>query len=1457
MLRFVDGNLFDTDATIRINTVNCVGVMGKGVALQFKDRYPEMFEEYRAACEVGEIQPGKLHVWRAPNGETVVNFPTKRHWKEKSRYEDIDSGLEALHEYLEPLGNVKVALPALGCGHGGLDWTKVSEKIKKALGDLKAEIFVFKPSSSRRNPKFDNDPRWREIAAKLQEHEIRILDPDDSDVPSGLRDLFPDRVYWSGDLRILHRPIVGLITSDDPSERETQAAIGCAVEISNAGCAIGAVVSNRCSANLIQEIASKGCQVVVVPSTGILDAEEQGLLSELRHSHSGVVSVEQPERSRTPSYRDLPVSTLWAISKSVLVTSPEGNRISLSVGSVSRKTLRPVFAVDYGSKRTGVIASLKPGRITRSQSTGRPNVDQLLNAVGVAREVTAKETNGIIIPAESRREKPTQPQSVSDTELSSQQQYPKRLIEVDLPIARISAHARREKSIRHGHISTLHIWWARRPLAACRAVMCAALWPDPADPNCPRAFIEAAATHLTAFAKRVNPEMITEEKHRLQATVSHESRGRWEALAAGTLTLDIDDPSTGFMLQLCLLDFIADFTNWDSSTVPAYLETSRALTQAAHEALGGAPGTRPLVVDPFAGGGSIPLEALRVGADAFASDLNPVPVLLNKVVLEYIPKYGSRLADEVRKWGQWIKQEAEKELTQFFPKDSDGASPIAYLWARTIRCEGPGCGAEVPLMRTLWLAKKASRGIALHIVSNADEKRIEFRIIVKRGDEWGDQSNPDVTIANPTFEGTVKRGSATCPCCGYTTPVASVRAQLKARRGGAHDARLLAVVSTRPNATGRFFRLPMDTDIDAVRNAADELSRRQRAALHESTQAALSLVPDEKISPNELRRISIPIYGMECWGDLFTPRQALSLSVLARLVRQACRDEGETDFANAVRACLSLNFGRVADLSNALCGWKLDVQCPTHLFARQAIGMVWDFSESVCLSESSGSWSVMVDRLSSVLLDLGSDWAIGNVSQASATAQTLPDDSVVAIVTDPPYYDAVPYAYLSDFFYVWLRRMLADSLPDLFREEVVPKDAEIVVDRPHQLSQSKKDIAFYERELQRAFAESRRVLRPDGIGTIVFASKTTSSWEAILKAVVDAGWVITGSWPIDTEMETRVAAQGQARLASSVHLVCRPRENTDGSVIESVGEWRDILGELPTRIHEWMPRLTAEGVIGADAIFACLGPALEIFSRYSRVEKANGEPATLREYLEFVWAAVSTEALALIFKDADASGLEPDARLTAMWLWTIGGGIASGNGNGKPTDSDDEDVEPDTDDEEESSASGSKAKAIGGFTLEFDAARKIAQGLGVHLEQCTSLVEVKSDKARLLPVAERTAHLFGKGTEAATAGKGRKKVIKQRSLFEELDEAEAAEAGWSEIKGPPPGSTVLDRVHQAMILFAANRGELLKRFLVEDGVGKDARFWKLADNLNKLYPPGTEERRWIEGVLARKKGLGL
>lgn len=1048
--------------------------------------------------------------------------------------------------------------------------------------------------------------------------------------------------------------------------------------------------------------------------------------------------------------------------------------------------------------------------------------------------------------------------------------HPRRLIEVDLPIREISAHARREKSIRHGHISTLHIWWARRPLAACRAVLCAALWPDPADEHCPQPFREAVAHALTQFAEQVRTD-----NSLTPLIASHWSR--W--VRTNATSLRADQPANWGDMRYALLDFIADFANWDASTVPAFLETARTLTQAAHESLGGLPGTRPLVVDPFAGGGAIPLEALRVGADAFASDLNPVAVLLNKVVLEYIPRYGQQLADEVRKWGQWIKEQAEAELAAFYPSvtlppeaytpQPDAVrkvagvdwtlnaihreTPIAYIWARTITCEGPTCGAEVPLMRSLWLAKKTGRSVALHMRPDPETRHIHFDLIEKTNGKWINRTNPQSTINNPQFDGTVRRGSATCPVCGYTTPVERVRVQLRERRGGAHDARLVAVVTTLETERtapkrepeimaeiGRFYRLPTNADLDAIRHAAEELERRKAA--HEG---ALSLVPDEEISLNEIRRISVPLYGMTHWGDLFSDRQSLSLTTLAKKLHILI----EKGVSHEVITCLALAIDRQTNATVSLARWNLSGEKVEGVFARQAIGMVWDFAEVYAISDMTGGFPGALEWVAEVIdgnAKINNEQ--GQVVKASATTHPLPNDIANLYITDPPYYDAVPYAYLSDYFYGWLRRSLANVHVGLLSEAQVPKEEEIVVDRPHELSNSKKNIDFYERELTKAFADGQRLLAHNGIGTIVFASKTTASWEAILQAVVDANWVITGSWPIDTEMGARVAAQGQARLASSIHLVCRPRENADGELTTKIGDWREVLRELPGRIHAWLPRLAQEGVVGADAIFACLGPALEIFSRYSRVEKASGESVSLREYLEHVWAAVSREALTMIFQGADATGFEEDARLTAMWLWTLS--ATAEDSSASTEEGDDE-----SDDEDTPARSAGKSS---GFTLEYDAARKIAQGLGAHLEKLDALVDIKGDKATLIPVRARERFLFGHEGLIPGDPHRREKVSSQMSFLDTLSpDPTDSTTGWEAMESLPPGNTTLDKIHQSMLLFASGRGGALKRFLVDDAVGRDERFWRLAQALSALYPSASDEKRWVDGVLGRKKGLGF
>lgn len=1016
---------------------------------------------------------------------------------------------------------------------------------------------------------------------------------------------------------------------------------------------------------------------------------------------------------------------------------------------------------------------------------------------------------------------------------------PKRLIEVDLPIKEISKQARREKSIRHGHIATLHIWWARRPLAACRAVVCAALWPDPADELCPTSFRTEAQKRMSTFWNKRGGE------NRIR---------NWEN------ALDV---------RQGLLAFIAEFANWHHATNADFLETSRALTQAAHQALRGEAGTRPLVVDPFAGGGAIPLEALRVGADAFASDLNPVAVLLNKVVLQYIPRYGSQLAEAVRHWGQWIKAQAETELAEFYPKDPDGATPIAYLWARAILSEAPDEGSdipiEIPLIHSLWLAKKnsstssLSKGHAFRWKRDA-QGRVQTEIVTlfpepfpESHPELIEEKKAPLQVRRPILEifepqsakevesGTVARGDATCPVTGYTTPVKSVRRQLKARNGGAHDARLLAVVTTHPAQKGRRYRLPTENDLEACKKAATTLAQRKK-----DHHGSLSLVPDEPLPPQGTLGFRVQLYGIETWGSLFTPRQALALTTLARLVRLVGEDfdsstssehrklshrsfapKHDPALTEAVQTCLAFIVDSCADHNASLCVWRPNTLDVSHVFGRQALPITWDFAEVNTIGESTGSFAGSIDKLARVISRETVIDKIAGSEKASATKHPLPDQAADCLFTDPPYYDAVPFADLSDFFYVWLKR----TLPHLFQDSLTPKADECIVDET-----KGKDNEYFEKTMRQALAEGQRLLQPQGIGIVLFAHKTTSGWEAQLQAMIAAGWTITGSWPIDTEMGSRLRAQNSAALASSIHLVCRPRQQ------DTVGDWRDVLQALPARIHQWLPRLAQEGVAGADAIFACLGPALEIFSRYARVEKVNGEQVPLKEYLEQVWAVVAKEALTMIFAGADTSGFEEDARLTALWLWTLS---AQDNGKGEAVS-------------EEDFTEVKTGKPIAkGYNMEYDAARKIAQGLGVHLEKLPALVEIKGKQARLLPVSERTTYLFGKDSERSLVRRSEKRSEKQLSFLDQLDFGEELREDWEGQEEIAMGKTSLDCLHQSMLLFAKGRSETLKRFLVEDGIGHNPNFWQLAQAFSALYPTHTEEKRWVDGVLARKKSLGF
>ena len=484
-----------------------------------------------------------------------------------------------------------------------------------------------------------------------------------------------------------------------------------------------------------------------------------------------------------------------------------------------------------------------------------------------------------------------------------------RLAEVDFPIAVVSRHAAREKSIRHGHPSTLHLWWARRPLASCRALLLALLLPDPCDERCPEAFRREAGEILRAVQQ---------------------------------------PPRSDAELRKALLKFIGDFANWDLAANPTYLAVSRALVRAAH---GEEP---PLVVDPFAGGGSIPLEALRLGCEAFASDLNPVACLILKVMLEDIPRHGPKLAEELRAVGRAIKTAAEKELADLYPTDPDGATPIAYLWARTVRCEAPNCGAEIPLLRSLWLCKKPKRKRALRATVVRPQGKppcVEFAVFEPERDT-------DVRA------GTVTRAKATCLCCGIVLPPERVRAQLSEQRGGADvifddtgtrigGARLTAVVTLKPGEPGRHYRLPTDTDYAAVSTAHSRLAG-LLSGWQQDGKRGLCPVPDEPISLNEIRRISVPIYGMTTWGDLFTARQKMALVKLAGFTEKRTAK-------GALKNPLVIALDRAIDYLSSLCSWHLTGEKVNHTYGRQALPMIWDFTEVNPLSASSGNYTGAVE----------------------------------------------------------------------------------------------------------------------------------------------------------------------------------------------------------------------------------------------------------------------------------------------------------------------------------------------------------------------------------------------------------------------------------------------------------------------------------------------------------------
>lgn len=757
--------------------------------------------------------------------------------------------------------------------------------------------------------------------------------------------------------------------------------------------------------------------------------------------------------------------------------------------------------------------------------------------------------------------------------MSSSSAYKKKLIEVALPLDDINAASAREKSIRHGHPSTLHLWWARRPLATARAVIWASLVDDPSS----------------------HPEEFPSEE---------EQRAERERLF-------------GILRELVI---------WEKSNNPLLLDAAKA---EIHRSMGD---DVPALLDPFAGGGAIPLEAQRLGLKAYAQDLNPVAVTINKAMIEIPPKFAGNkpvnprsraerpldtwegntgLAADVEYYGSWMREEAFRRIGHLYPKvqvpEEQGggeATVIAWIWARTVKCPNPACGHETPLVRSFDLSKK--KGKEWHVEPIVENGEVCFEVKPGKSDR----------------EGTVNRRGATCVHCGMPMGLPYVRSEGKEGRFGC---RLIGIVAE--GFRGRIYVAPSSDQIDASSCLAPEN------------------VPNGKL-PDNPRNFNTPIYGLNEFRKLFTNRQLTALTTFSALVKEAQQkayedarasgmvddgiglDDGGTGalaYGQAVGVYLAFVIDQLTNQCSSLCGWNAPNTQMRTVFARQAIPMVWDYAESNPFSNSTGSFENLF-RLElqafSGLPNCGLE--VGSARQWDAQS----DNGMrgIMVSTDPPYYDNIGYADLSDYFYVWLRQSLKDTYPKLFGTMLVPKAEELIA-TPYRFDGSRQRAKqFFEDGMLHTFRQVHQYAREDVPVTIYYAFKqsetertennektASSGWETMLAAIIKAGFSVTGTWPVRTEKPGRTIGNGNNALASSIVLVCRKRPDN-----APVCTRRELVTALRRELHPALDKLQAANIAPVDLAQSAIGPGIGVYSRYAHVLDADGSEMGVRAALQLI-----------------------------------------------------------------------------------------------------------------------------------------------------------------------------------------------------------------------------------------------
>ena len=827
----------------------------------------------------------------------------------------------------------------------------------------------------------------------------------------------------------------------------------------------------------------------------------------------------------------------------------------------------------------------------------------------------------------------------------------KKLIEVALPIREISAESVRDKNIHHAHISHLHIWWARRPLPASRAVVFASLVPDPDDPRCSDNFRQAVErllkTHIPSqlrYYTRKRDVLRDDDPYKPYSGIPDTLRNRLVMFIAkwSPESISFEEGKSGSKPAPKMLLDDRSLVKWETSDPQnpqgiEVLRIARELVKIANN------GKTPTVLDPFAGGGAIPLEAGRLGCQAIANDYNPVAYLILRATCEFPQKYGKPgkrkvlveelgkivekelevpnvLVHDVEKWAKWILERARERIGHLYPPGKDGRPVLAYLWARTAPCSNPSCRGEIPLLRTLLLCSRGARRVALQIDVDKPKKEIRFSVVNGK--------------AIKKTDGTKRqRGPAICPYCDQPTSEKDLRF---AGQNAEMGERLIGVVAKGPS--GKEYRSVEDADLKAFRQAqALEVEVPGEYIVPEINS------PSASSSAGSHRSINLELYGFIRWGQLFNGRQLAAMQQFVKgfksAIKEMAREMADPGYEEAIAIYLALWIDRIGSFGSNMCRWAPSSEIVKTPFGGQSVPMMWDYPEVNPFADSSGTASTQLSYILRIIQhEQTADGTLVSPRIILNSAAKLPIESSCCdcVVTDPPYGNSIAYADLSDFFYVWLKQTLGESFPEIFATPQTPKKDEATSHKHRHKGNQIRANGHYRRLLTEGFRECKRIAKSPELVTVMFAHQSTDAWTALITALFEAGLSPNATWPIATEMPKTALALGTASLETSVTVACRPR------ITGTAASFKDVRKEIEKVVQESVRRFWGYGFRGADLIVACYGPAVGVFGKYERVEKADGTPVEIPELLELARKAA---------RDAIAGEFKGDNLSTLYYVW--------------------------------------------------------------------------------------------------------------------------------------------------------------------------------------------------------------